>query len=223
MLKINVTKNFTGKKRDIKVSCSANLDSALTTAIYGRSGIGKSTILRLIAGLDKPDEGEIIFNDEVWFSSSLKINLPIAERNLGFVFQDYNLFPNMTIERNLKYASPDGLIDTDIMNLMITLELDSLLSSYPNEISGGQRQRIAIIRTLCQKPKLLLLDEPFSALDDDSIQELIAEVKLIQQYYKMMIIVVSHRKDIIYEMAEYVIHVTKEGIVQGIPNEVLSR
>ena len=75
----------------------------------------------------------------------------------------------------------------------------------------------------CQKPKLLLLDEPFSALDDDSIQELIAEVKLIQQYYKMMIIVVSHRKDIIYEMAEYVIHVTKEGIVQGIPNEVLSR
>ena len=214
-------KSFTDKKRSIDVSCNVTLNDTLTTAIYGRSGIGKSTILRLIAGLESPDEGTIIFNNQIWYSSEKGINLPVGDRNLGFVFQDYNLFPNMTIERNLAYASPDGKISEDIENLMVTLELNSMLKSYPNEISGGQRQRIAIVRSLCQKPKLLLLDEPFSALDDDSIEELISEVKLIQKYYNMMILVVSHRKDIIYGMAENVLHMKKDGASFGTPKEVL--
>lgn len=223
MLDISIHKRFTEKKRQVEIACTASFKPAMTTALYGKSGVGKSTILRMIAGFERPDTGTISYNGTIWFSSEQGINLPISERKLGFVFQDYNLFPTMTVEGNLNYATVGGVIAPDIRQLVDSLELTSLLNSYPNQLSGGQRQRIAIVRALCQKPELLLLDEPFSALDDDAISELITEIQFIQKSLSMMIIVVSHRKDVIFEMAEQVVHLKEGGVVIGTPAETLTR
>ena len=208
-----------------EIHCEAEFDLGVTSAIYGKSGVGKSTVLRMIAGLEKADAGLIQFQDEVWFDDSKKTNRPIAARNIGFVFQDFNLFPNMTVEGNLKYASVSGKkISKETMHLMEVTELTKLLKSYPRELSGGEKQRVSIVRALCQNPKFLLLDEPFSALDDESIGDLMYEIKVIQKEIGTTIIVVSHRKDVILEMADSVVHMQNgQTIVQGPPSAILKK
>lgn len=224
MLDINVHKRYRSKRRQVDIACVATIEDSMTTAFYGKSGIGKSAVLRMIAGLEPPDSGKIVFNGVTWFSSDDKINLPIAKRKLGFVFQDYNLFPNMTVEQNLKYASEKGDINATIKQILDVTGLNSLLKSYPHELSGGQNQRVAIVRSLSQAPELLLLDEPFSALDDEAIHDLIEQIKTIQQEFNMMIIVISHRKDVIFEMAQSVVYLKPQGNVeQGNPKEILER
>jgi molybdate transport system ATP-binding protein len=205
------------------VKCSATFELGTTSAIYGRSGVGKSTILRMIAGLDHADKGTIIFNNEVWYDQSKKINLSIATRKTGFVFQDYNLFPNMTVEGNLNYASTNG-ISAQIKHLLEVTDLMKILKSYPRELSGGERQRVSIVRALCQSPRLLLLDEPFSALDDASIGDLIRELRVVQKETSTTILMVSHRKDVIFEMSDSVVHLRDDGgIEQGRPTDLLER
>ena len=158
-------------------------------------------------------------------SNVISICIPksIAERKLGFVFQDYNLFPNMTVERNLKYASNHG-INEEIRRLINVTDLEKCLQSYPHQLSGGQKQRVSVIRALCQKPDLLLLDEPFSALDDEAIGKFIKEIKFIQESLGTMVILVSHRKDVIFEVANSVVNmVNSSEVVQGKPEELLKR
>lgn len=221
MLKIDLHKTFKTKERTVSIACSANFELGFTSAIYGKSGIGKSTVLRMIAGLEKADSGLIQYKNEVWFNQNT--NLPIPERNIGFVFQDFNLFPNMTVEGNLKYATGKR-ISTEIMDLMQVTDLTKLLKSYPRELSGGEKQRVSIVRALCQKPKLLLLDEPFSALDDDAIGDLIREIRLIQKELETTVIMVSHRKDVIFEMAESVVVLKKDELaIQGKPADLLDK
>jgi molybdate transport system ATP-binding protein len=224
LLEIDIHKEFKTKRRRVNIACSAIFKHETTTALYGKSGIGKSSILRMIAGLETPDRGRIVLNGVTLFDSSKKINISIGERKMGFVFQDYNLFPNMTVQRNLKYASKNGQIERDIAVLLDKLDLTNLLQSYPGQLSGGQRQRIAIVRSLCQKPNILLMDEPFSALDDESISELIQQIRFIQENLKMMIIIVSHRKDVIFEMANSVVEIMPDGAIrQGLAQELLQR
>ena len=179
----------------------------------------------MIAGLEKADSGLIQFKDEVWFNDRNKTDRPIAARNIGFVFQDFNLFPNMTVEGNLKYASVSGKkISKETMHLMEVTELTKLLKSYPRELSGGEKQRVSIVRALCQNPKFLLLDEPFSALDDESIGDLMYEIKVIQKEIGTTVIVVSHRKDVILEMADSVVHMQNgQTMVQGPPSAILKK
>lgn len=222
MFKVNIHKTFSTKRREVVIRCDANIQLHKTTALYGQSGVGKSTILRMIAGLEVPDGGEIIFGNEILFSSEKNINKPIKDRPIGFVFQDFNLFPNMSVKKNLEYASENSVISDDIHQLLDGTSLLELLNSYPNELSGGQRQRISIIRALCQKPEILLLDEPFSALDDEAILELIKEIEFIQSKLNMTIIVISHRKDVIFKMAEQVVHLTSDGMtIEGKPKDIL--
>lgn len=223
MLDIQIHKTFRSKQRKTTVFCKAQFEQGITTAIYGRSGVGKSTVLRIISGLEKADRGHIRLNDDNWFDSQSGINKPIASRNIGFVFQDFNLFPNMTVEQNLKYAS-SGAIAPEIMQLLDTTGLLKLFKSYPSALSGGERQRVSIIRSLCQKSEILLMDEPFSALDDDSIEQLIHEIQLIQQKMGTTVIVISHRKDVIFRMAASVVHmIDEQTVLQGTPAELLSR
>lgn len=224
MLDLNLHKSYRSGRRQVDIDCVATIEDSITTAFYGKSGIGKSSVLRMIAGLESPDSGKIVFNGVTWFSSDEKINVPIAKRKLGFVFQDYNLFPNMTVERNLKYASSENKIAPEILQIVDSTGLTQLLASYPDELSGGQKQRVAIVRALCQKPEILLLDEPFSALDDEAISELISEIKLIQKNLNMTIIVISHRKDVIFEMAQSVVYLKELGTIeQGNPEQILER
>ena len=223
MLKIDIHKTFKTKQRITEIHCKAEIELGIATAIYGKSGVGKSTVLRMIAGLETADTGTITYNDTNWFNSDTKTNLKIAERNIGFVFQDFNLFPNMTVEGNLKYAS-NKVISKDTMHLLEVTNLMQLLSSYPRELSGGEKQRVSIVRALCQNPKFLLLDEPFSALDDESIGDLIGEIKLIQKEIGTTVILVSHRKDVIFEMVDSVVHLQNgQPVLQGKPHDLLKK
>lgn len=224
MLSIDLNKTFKTKQRNTVVSCRADFELGKTSAIYGRSGVGKSTILRIIAGLEQADKGFIQFNKEVWFDHTKKLNLSLSARKVGFVFQDYNLFPNMTVEGNLKYASLNSEITDEIKHLLHVTDLVKVLSSFPRELSGGERQRVSIVRALCQKPQILLLDEPFSALDDASIGDLIRELRVVQEETGSMILMVSHRKDVIFEMADSVVHLKDDGtIAQGKPSDLLTK
>lgn len=224
MLSIDLNKIFKTKQRNTVVSCRADFELGKTSAIYGRSGVGKSTILRIIAGLDEADNGKIRYKDEVWYDQTKKINLSLAARQVGFVFQDYNLFPNMTVEGNLKYASITNKISDQTRQLLEVTDLIKLFQAYPRELSGGERQRVSIVRALCQKPRILLLDEPFSALDDASIGDLIRELRVVQEEAGATILMVSHRKDVIFEMADSVVHLKDDGMIaQGKPMDLLTK
>lgn len=224
MLNIDLHKNYNTKQRQTFISCKANFQAGKTTAIYGKSGVGKSTILRIIAGLEEADKGFIVFNEEVWYNHTQKINVNMAVRKVGFVFQDYNLFPTMSVEGNLKYASLNNTITEQIYHLLELTNLSKLLKSYPNELSGGERQRVSILRALCQKSPLLLLDEPFSALDDTSIGEIMHALANIQKETGVTVLMVSHRKDVIFEMADSVVFMKEDGsVLQGIPSNLLTK
>jgi len=223
LLKFNLHKKFVSRQRITEVHCEAEIPLGVTAAIYGKSGVGKSSVLRMIAGLEVPDEGTLSFENSIWFDSKKKINTPISKRKTGFVFQDFNLFPNMTVEGNLKYASTNDITE-DIIKLLEVTDLKKLLHSFPADLSGGEKQRVSIIRALCQKPKLLLLDEPFSALDDESIGEIIQEIRIIQERTNTTVILVSHRKDVVLEMADLVVKMEEgKGTIQGVPKDLIQK
>ena len=211
MLKVDVHKKFISKRRSTDVSFTYDFPEEGVFGVYGASGIGKSTALRMIAGLTKPDKGSVLFKDQTWFDHDASTDLPVAERKVGYVFQDYNLFPNMTVHENLIYAAPDGIITPEISDLLLATQLEDLLESVPEELSGGQRQRVAIIRSLASQPNLLLLDEPFSALDDDSIEAVISELKRIKLNKGMLTIMVSHRRDVLSAMCDQILHYSGQG------------
>lgn len=224
MLKAEIHKSYKTKRRSVEIKFEFEFTTGKTCALFGRSGVGKSTILRMLAGLEIPDSGRINMGDTLWYSSTEKVNLPVSQRNVGFVFQDYNLFPNMTVRRNLHYASKGGVLPTAVQELLDSMKMGELLDAYPDELSGGQRQRVAVLRALCQEPDILLLDEPFSALDDTSILELIEEINLIREKLNATIVVVSHRKDVIFKMADEVVHLLDDGtVISGKPEEILTR
>lgn len=157
--------------------------------LYGPSGSGKTTFLKIIAGLITPEKGTIVVNGITWFDAAAKINLPTQKRNTGFVFQQYALFPNMTVKQQLEYATTD---EVWIKQLLLLGKLDTLTQHKPDHLSGGQQQRLAILRALATKPKLLLMDEPFSALDLKMKTELIAELKTVLKELGTTTLIASH-------------------------------
>jgi len=159
------------------------------TKIYGPSGSGKTTFLKIIAGLVTPEKGTIISDGITWFDAEAKVNLPTQKRNTGFVFQQYALFPNMTVRQQLEYATMD---EAWIKRLLLLGKLDTLQEHKPDYLSGGQQQRLAILRALATQPKLLLMDEPFSALDPKMKTELIGELKAVIAELNITTLIVSH-------------------------------
>lgn len=159
------------------------------TKIYGPSGSGKTTFLKIIAGLVTPEKGTIVSDGGTWFNAETKINLAAQKRNTGFVFQQYALFPNMTVKQHLKYATAD---EAWIKRLLLLGKLDTLQEHKPDYLSGGQQQRLAILRALATKPQVLLMDEPFSALDPKMKAELIVELKGLLKELGTTTLIVSH-------------------------------
>lgn len=159
------------------------------TKIYGPSGAGKTTFLKIIAGLVTPEKGTIINDGVTWYNAEDKISMPVQQRNIGFVFQHYALFPNMTVKQQMEYATTD---EAWINKLLLLGKLDTLQEHKPEYLSGGQQQRLAILRALATKPKLLLMDEPFSALDVKMKTTLIAELKPILKELGATALIVSH-------------------------------
>jgi molybdate transport system ATP-binding protein len=158
------------------------------TRITGPSGAGKTTFIKMIAGLITPDKGNIVAN-EIWFDSSQNINLTPQQRNTGFVFQDYALFPNMTVKQHLEYATNDAQWIARLLNIG---RLDTFTNHKPGHLSGGQQQRLAILRALAIKPKLLLMDEPFSALDIKMKGRLITDLQILFKEIGATVLIVSH-------------------------------
>ena len=159
------------------------------TQIYGPSGAGKTTLLKIIAGLISPEKGLIKVNSTAWLDTDKGINLTPQKRKPGFVFQDYALFPNMTVLEHLRYATDNV---EWIKRLLLLGKLDTLTEHKPIHLSGGQQQRLAILRALAIQPQLLLMDEPFSALDPEMKAELIAELKIIFKEIDATVLIVSH-------------------------------
>jgi molybdate transport system ATP-binding protein len=159
------------------------------TKIYGPSGAGKTTLLKIIAGLITPKKGRILVNGLTWLDTDKGINLAPQKRIPGFVFQDYALFPNMTVLEHLRYATDDIAW---IKRLLLLGKLDTLTDHNPIHLSGGQQQRLAILRALAIRPKVLLMDEPFSALDPEMKTELVAELKIVFKEIGATVLMVSH-------------------------------
>ncbi|GAB6178733.1 ATP-binding cassette domain-containing protein [Desulfotomaculum defluvii] len=171
--------------------------------LLGPSGSGKTTILQCLAGLLKPSSGSIKVNDKVLFSAEQNINVPTRHRDIGYLFQDYALFPHLTVKENVYYGlkSRRAAADTYLnpMELLESFGVGHLVNRYPRQLSGGEKQRVALARALAIRPKLLLLDEPFSALDKNTRLCLREELKNLHQSWQIPFILVTHDE----EEAEY--------------------
>ncbi len=192
MITINVTKRLTTAEGSILAHFDLTLRKGEFVTLFGTSGAGKTTLLRLIAGLEQPDSGVIDVEGEVWFDSAKKINLSPQQRSIGFVFQDYALFPTMTVRENCLFAAKTQEHRDRIDELIELVELSALAHRLPTTLSGGQKQRVALIRALVRRPQLLLLDEPLSALDPAMRQKLQDELALLHTKLGVTTLLVSH-------------------------------
>ncbi|MBO1205794.1 MULTISPECIES: ATP-binding cassette domain-containing protein [Staphylococcus] len=173
-------------------------------AIKGPSGIGKTTILNMLAGLRKPDQALISINNHTLTDTINHIDVKIQNRNIGYLFQDYQLFPHMNVFQNITFmAGPSDHIDT----LITQLNIEHLKTKFPIRLSGGESQRVALARTLSTKPDLILLDEPFSSLDDTTKEESISLVKRIFKLWQIPIIFVTHSNYEAARLAHEVINI----------------
>jgi len=185
--------------------------------LFGPSGSGKTTILNSIAGLIQPDKGRIILDQTVFYDSEQKINLPIQKRKIGYVFQDYALFPHFTVEENILYGVKQQKITlrSDEYHQLITqLKINHLVSRYPTNLSGGEKQRVALARALITSPQLLLLDEPFSALDYDTRIEFREELKRLHKLWKIPFFLVTHDREEAHSLADTILYIHQGKITK---------
>jgi len=189
MISIDIEKTLQTYQGQQVLKINRQFGTGSITKIYGPSGVGKTTFLKTIAGFTTPERGIIKVDDIIWLDTAAKVNLPPQNRMPGFVFQDYALFANMSIKQHLEYATNDSAW---INHLLQIGKLDTLTSHKPLHLSGGQQQRLAILRALASKPKLLLMDEPFSALDSGMKSDLIAELSNIFISLQTTVMIVSH-------------------------------
>jgi molybdate transport system ATP-binding protein len=218
MIKIDIKKRLFGANGDMELDINLNIKEGEFIAIAGDSGSGKSTLLRILAGLEEAT-GEIKINDRVWLNR--QTFLPPQKREIGFVFQDYALFTNMTIEQNLLFVNRDR----EFANYLLEItELTNLKNRVPNSLSGGQKQRVSLCRALMNRPKLLLMDEPLSALDPLMRKKLQNKILTLHNQLKITTIMVTHDPSEIYHLADRVIILKLGKIINmGEPKEVLLR
>ena len=190
MLKVEINRTLLGFKLDVAFSVDGEV-----LGILGPSGSGKTMTLNCIAGLLRPDRGFIQLNDRVLFDASQKVNLPSRDRNIGFVFQNYALFPHLKASQNIAYGirhQSRAEVSHRVHTLIENMGLDGLQNRYPQQLSAGQQQRVAVARALAPEPEILLLDEPFSALDSVTKEQLEMQILDLRQFYKGQIILVTH-------------------------------
>lgn len=223
MLELSLQKQLHSATGEMLLDVQMRLESNAFATLFGPSGAGKTTILRMLAGLIPPDHGRIVVDGVTWFddgATGKKINLPPQQRSIGYVFQDYALFPNLTVRGNVAYAaSKDQSAWVD--RLLSMTGLSELHDRLPQTLSGGQKQRVALARALARKPKLLLLDEPLSALDGALRLQLQDELLRLHQECGLTTLLVSHDVGEVFKLSQQVIQLESGKVVRsGSPAEV---
>ncbi len=209
MLRANIIKKLPGITINVQFAFSQGI-----LVLFGPSGAGKTTILNCLAGLQKPDTGMISLDEKVFFSSMDGTDIPARKRRIGYVFQDYALFPHMTVKHNALYGIPsrcknDKGYRMSVLDVMDMLKITHLQGRYPGQLSGGEKQRVALARALMVEPDLLLLDEPLSALDYSIRKNLQAELKQLQRIWRIPFVLVTHSRKEMRALADEVLFIDR--------------
>ena len=216
MIQIDISKKLHGSSGQMDLNIDLAIKEGDFVALSGKSGSGKTTLLRILAGLEEA-EGEIKVANELWLDG--KKSLAPQKRKIGYVFQDYALFPNMTVEENLLFVAKDRALADHLLEMT---ELDELKNRLPNTLSGGQQQRVSVCRAMMNRPKLLLMDEPLSALDPSMRTKLQNEILTLHKEFGTTTIMVSHDPSEIYRLASRVLVLELGKIINdGKPKDVL--
>jgi len=213
MIQCQIKKLLKGPQGPMNLLFNNHLSNGEIIGLYGPSGSGKTSILRMIAGLMKPDEGNITVQEETWFDQKQRINKAIQKRNVGFIFQDYALFPHLNVLQNITYGFSKSENQNRIQQLIALTGLSELTSQYPATLSGGQQQRVALCRALAPNPNLILLDEPLSALDPNTRRNLQMGFKELHRQFGFSAIMVSHDISELLRVCDRLIHIENGEIV----------
>ncbi len=219
---IDIEKHMHTTNGPMSLAVNTTIAKGELVALFGESGAGKTTLLRVLAGLASPDRGRIVFGDTVWFDSEKQVNLPPQARNVSLMFQDYALFPNMSVEQNIQFAQPREN-QQKVTELIDLFGLTELRKRKPSKLSGGQKQRVALARALAREPQLLLLDEPLSALDAGMRAALQDEIAKAHRFMGITTLMVSHDLGEVFRLASHVLYIENGLITRtGKPEEVFS-
>ena len=216
MIKIDINKQLHGSNGIMDLNIKLNIKQGEFLALTGFSGSGKTTLLRIFAGLEEAS-GTIKIDNSIWLDE--KICLAPQKREIGFVFQDYALFPNFSVLNNLLYVNKDIELANHLLDIT---ELSELKNRLPQTLSGGQKQRVSLCRALMNKPKLLLMDEPLSALDLEMRTKLQSEILALHKEFNITTIMVSHEPSEIYRLATRVVVLNYGKVINdGLPKDIL--
>lgn len=216
MIKIDISKKLHGSNGDMNLDVKLEINKHDFIALSGLSGSGKTTLLRVLAGLEE-SSGRIEVDGKTWQDENT--NLPAQKREIGFVFQDYALFTNMSVKENLLYVKNDISLANRLLEIT---ELSELQNRLPNTLSGGQKQRVSLCRAMMNHPKLLLMDEPLSALDTQMRTKLQNEILTLHKEFGTTTVMVSHDPSEIYRLSNRVVVLDQGTIINdGTPKNVL--
>jgi molybdate transport system ATP-binding protein len=222
MIEFSITKKLFDASGEMDLQLRLTIEQGELITLYGTSGAGKTSTLRMLSGLLTPDDGYIKVKGQTWFDKEKKINCRPQHRNVGIVFQDFALFPNMTVRENIEYAVAKNQSCIPSGELLELMELTNLQHQKPGILSGGQKQRVALARAVARKPAVLLLDEPLSALDTELRLKMQDYIAAIHQQYHLTTILVSHDMLEVIRLSTKVFIIDKGQIKkQGAPRDVL--
>jgi molybdate transport system ATP-binding protein len=223
MIEMDVQKNLQSAEGPMLLHIQFRIEKGCFATLYGPSGAGKTSTLKILSGLLAPDKGYLAVNGKTWYDSGRAVNRPPQERRIGFVFQDYALFPHMTVYQNLHFALGKKGDPAMLDRLIGMIALEGLGNRKPAELSGGQQQRVALARALVQQPELLLLDEPLAALDLETRLKLQDDLLELHREFGLTTLLISHDTGEIIKLADKVF-VLEKGQVnrEGTPGEIFA-